>query len=113
MPRRYDVPDNTLLGHISQDDLDLHRVAGEEPRTTNVIIGSTTTRSRALVEAAASATRLDAIKIALDGNPEVTIRWIAPHRRRRGRLKRRSPGGRGFSGLPQIDEEVGGRPQKN
>lgn len=77
MPRLYDVSDNTLLGHISQDDLDsLIAQLGERSRIgRDHLINNDT--FLALVEAGASATLLDAIKVALDRNAEARIRWDA------------------------------------
>jgi len=75
MPRLYDVSDNSLLGHISQEDLDLLVAQLEETSRNDrdYFINNDTFLS--LVEAGASATLLDAIKIALDRNTQADIRW--------------------------------------
>ena len=75
MPRLYDVSDNSLLGHISQEDLDLLVAQLEETSRNDrdYFINNETFLS--LVEAGASSTLLDAIKIALDRNSEADIRW--------------------------------------
>jgi hypothetical protein len=75
MPRLYDVSDNSLLGHISQEDLDLLVAQLEETSRNDrdYFINNETFLS--LVEAGASSALLDAIKIALDRNSEADIRW--------------------------------------
>jgi hypothetical protein len=75
MPRLYDVSDNSLLGHISQEDLDLLVAQLEETSRNDrdYFINNDTFLS--LVEAGASSALLDAIKIALDRNSEADIRW--------------------------------------
>jgi hypothetical protein len=75
MPRLYDVSDNSLLGHISQEDLDLLVAQLEETsrKDRDYFINNETFLS--LVEAGASSVLLDAIKIALDRNSEADIRW--------------------------------------
>jgi hypothetical protein len=75
MPRLYDVSDNSLLGHISQEDLDLLVAQLEETSRNDrdYFINNDTFLS--LVESGASSALLDAIKIALDRNTEADIRW--------------------------------------
>ena len=75
MPRLYDVSDNSLLGHISQEDLDLLVAQLEETSRNDrdYFINNDTFLS--LVEAGASSALLDAIKIALDRSTEADIRW--------------------------------------
>ena len=75
MPRLYDVSDNSLLGHISQQDLDLLIAQLEETSRDDRDYFVNNDTFLALVEAGASATLLDAIKVALDRNPEADIRW--------------------------------------
>lgn len=75
MPKLFDVSDDLLLGEISQEDLDL--LVGQLEETSrndrDYYINNDTFLS--LAEAGASATLLDALKIALDRNPEADIRW--------------------------------------
>lgn len=75
MPRLYDVSDGSLLGRVCQEDLDLllAQFDGAAHGDRGRLISNDTFLS--LVEAGASATLLDAIKIALDRNPEAGIRW--------------------------------------
>ena len=75
MPRLYDASDNSLIGHISREDLDLLAVQLEETSRGDRDYFINNDTFLALVEAGASATLLDAIKVALDRNPEADIRW--------------------------------------
>ena len=75
MPRLYDVSDNSLLGTISQQDLDLLVAQLEETSRDDRDYFINNDTFLALVEAGASAGLLDAIKIALDRNTEADIRW--------------------------------------
>lgn len=75
MPRLFDVSDNTPLGHISRQDLDLLIAQLEETSRHDRDYFINNDTFLALVEAGASATLLDAIKVALDRNPEADIRW--------------------------------------
>lgn len=75
MPRLYDVSDDTFLGHVSQEDLDLLIAQLEETSRNDRDYFVDNDTFLSLVEAGASAALLDAIKIALDRNGEADIRW--------------------------------------
>lgn len=75
MPRLFDASDGAPLGTISQSDLDLLAAQLEETSRDDRDYFIDDDTFLALVEAGASATLLDAIKVALDRNPEADIRW--------------------------------------
>lgn len=75
MPKLYDVSDDLLLGEIGQDDLDLLVAQLEETSRNDRDYFVNNDTFLALIEAGASASLLDAVKIALDRNPEADIRW--------------------------------------
>jgi hypothetical protein len=77
MPTLYDKSNDQMLGHISQADLQLLIDQLEEESSTDrdyYIDNDTFLR---LTDAGASATLLDAVKMALDLSGEVDIRWEA------------------------------------
>ena len=78
MPRLYDVSDNSLIGHISREDLDLLVAQLEETSRGDRDYFVNNDTFLALVEAGASATLLDAIKVALDRNPGLADRLFTP-----------------------------------
>lgn len=77
MPNLYDSADNRLLGEVSQDDIGLLQAQLEAntdgPRPT-CIDNETFLR---LVEAGASSSLLDAVKMALDRRGDADIHWDA------------------------------------
>ena len=75
MPRLFDASDGATLGMISQQDLDLLIAQLEETSRGDRDYFIDNDTFLALVEAGASAALLDAIKVALDRNPEAGIRW--------------------------------------
>ena len=77
MPRVYDKVKGELLGHISQQDLDLMcRVLDEEPGKAREYCMDNDAYLR-LTEAGASSTLLDALKSALDLSGKCNVRWEA------------------------------------
>lgn len=75
MPRLFDASDGIPLGLISQQDLELLLAQLEETSRGDRDYFIDNDTFLALVEAGASAALLDAIKVALDRNPEADIRW--------------------------------------
>lgn len=75
MPRLFDASDGAPLGMISQQDLDLLIAQLKETSRDDRDYFIDNDTFLALVEAGASAALLDAIKVALDRNPEADIRW--------------------------------------
>ena len=75
MPKLYDASDDSLLGTVAQADIDLLAAQLEETssRDRDYYIDNDTFLM--LVEAGASSTLLDAIKIGLDRRAEAEIRW--------------------------------------
>jgi len=75
MPRVYDKTKGELLGHISQEDLDLMcRLLAEEPGKAREYCMDNDAFLR-LTEAGASSTLLDALKSALDLGGKCNVRW--------------------------------------
>jgi len=75
MPRVYDKVEGKLLGHISQQDLDLMcRVLDEEPGKAREYCMDNDAFLR-LTGAGASSTLLDALKSALDLSGKCNVRW--------------------------------------
>ncbi len=75
MPKLYDSADNRLLGDVSQDDIGLLQAqldANAEPSRPTCIDNETFLR---LVEAGASSTLLDAVKMALDRRGDADVHW--------------------------------------
>jgi hypothetical protein len=77
MPKLYDASNDQLLGHVSQGDIDVlvaqrggEAIEGCDCRVDNDIF-------LRLTAAGASATLLDAIKMALDLSGKADIRWEA------------------------------------
>ena len=77
MPRLYDKSDDSLLGEVSQDDIDLlvAQLEEESSRDRDYYIDNPTFLR--LAEAGASAALLDALKMVLDRGGEAEIRWEA------------------------------------
>ena len=75
MPRLFDASDGAPLGMISQQDLELLLAQLEETSRGDRDYFIDNDTFLALVEAGASAALLDAIKVALDRNPEADIHW--------------------------------------
>lgn len=77
MPTLYDVSNDRLLGHISQADLDLliEQMEEESSKDRDYFVDNDTFLR--LTDAGASATLLDAIKMALDLRGECDVRWEA------------------------------------
>lgn len=77
MPRLYDSADNRLLGEVSQDDIAV--LQGQLDNNADAsrpacIDNKTFLR---LVEAGASSTLLDAVKMALDRRGDADVHWDA------------------------------------
>jgi hypothetical protein len=77
MPRLYDASNNQLLGHVSQVDIDLLLAQMEEESSKDQDYYVDNDTFLRLTDAGASATLLDAIKMALDLGSEADIRWEA------------------------------------
>jgi hypothetical protein len=77
MPRLYDASNNQLLGHVSQVDIDLLIAQMEEESSKDQDYYVDNDTFLRLTDAGASATLLDAIKMALDLGGEADIRWEA------------------------------------
>ncbi|TWI06028.1 hypothetical protein IP90_00290 [Luteimonas cucumeris] len=77
MPKLYDKATNRLLGHISQDDVDLLIAQFEEESSRDRDYYVNNDTFLMLTDAGASSTLLDAIKSALDLHGEADIRWEA------------------------------------
>jgi hypothetical protein len=77
MPRLYDASNNQLLGHVSQVDIDLLIAQMEEESSKDQDYYVDNDTFLRLTDAGASATLLDAIKMALDLGSEADIRWEA------------------------------------
>ena len=77
MPMLYDSADNRLLGEVSEDDITLLQAqldpSAHASRPT-CIDNETFLR---LVEAGASSTLLDAVKMALDRRGDADVHWDA------------------------------------
>ncbi len=77
MPRLYDSADNRLLGEVSQDDialLEAQMSANTDASRPGCIDNETFLR---LVEAGASSSLLDAVKMALDRRGDADVHWDA------------------------------------
>ena len=77
MPRLYDTADNRLLGEVSQDDiamLEAQMEANIGASRPSCIDNETFLR---LVEAGASSSLLDAVKMALDRRGDADVHWDA------------------------------------
>jgi hypothetical protein len=77
MPRLYDKSDDSLLGHVSQGDIDLlaAQLEEESSRDRDYYVDNETFLR--LAEAGASAALLDALKMVLDRGDGADIRWEA------------------------------------
>jgi hypothetical protein len=77
MPRLYDKSDDSLLGQVSQEDIDLlaAQLEEESSRDRDYYIDNQTFLR--LAEAGASAALLDALKMVLDRGDGADIRWEA------------------------------------
>ncbi len=75
MPRLYDTADNRLLGEISHDDITmLQAELDAHPNAARPACIDNETFLR-LVEARASSTLLDAVKMALDRHGDADVHW--------------------------------------
>ena len=77
MPRVYDKTKGELLGHISQEDLDLLIAQFEEESSRDRDYYVDNDTFLLLADAGASSRLLDALKSALDANGEGDVRWEA------------------------------------
>lgn len=77
MPKLYDASNDQLLGHVSQADIDLLVAQMEEESSKDQDYYVDNDTFLRLTDAGASATLLDAIKMALDLGGEADIRWEA------------------------------------
>ncbi len=75
MPRLYDTADNRLLGEVSVDDITvLQAQLDTHPNASRPTCVDNETFLR-LVEARASSTLLDAVKMALDRHGDADVHW--------------------------------------
>ena len=77
MPMLYDSADNRLLGEVSQDDITLLQAQLDtHPNASRPTCIDNEAFLR-LVEAGASSTLLDAVKMALDRRGDADVHWAA------------------------------------